>query len=484
MEHQCKRTATAAPEARSGAVAGRLGHDAPVPITLGDMQHPDRSLVLPSAQHMEWIELICAQGVRRPGSEADEWTTNWIIEQFNEIGLADVRLEPVELPRWEPREWSLRVSSDRESLELPCFPLPHSAPAPDGLQAPIASEPGAFALHTITLNGLPQSLARHLALRNHDPDNEFDKLVQTLPFGREMQAVMEPAIDAGAIGFIGIFDAPWESCDYYVPYDAVARPIPGVWISRSSGERLQSLLKSGPVTARLVVDSVREPAVTHNVVGVLPGATDEWVIIGSHHDAPWASAVEDASGIALVLAQAHYWSRVAQTARPHNLLFLVTSGHMAHGAGTAAFIAQHKELLRDVVLEVHLEHPARECRGENGRLVPTDQPEVRWWFTSRIPSLLDSVEQAIQAEDLRRSLIMPPDVFGPHPTTDGGFFHTEGVPLVNFLTAPMYLFDSQDTPDKIHEPSLEPVTRAAARIIASTAGTTAAQLRQGVTEAG
>ena len=53
----------------------------------------------------------------------------------------------------------------------------------------------------------------------------------------------------------------------------------------------------------------------------------------------------------------------------------------------------------------------------------------------------------------------------------------EGVPLVNFLAAPMYLFDSQDTPDKIHEASLVPVTRAAIRIIDATAGKTAEQMR-------
>jgi hypothetical protein len=75
---------------------------------------------------------------------------------------------------------------------------------------------------------------------------------------------------------------------------------------------------------------------------------------------------------------------------------------------------------------------------------------------------------------------MPPDVFGPSPTTDGGFFHLAGVPLVNFLTAPMYLFDAQDTVDKIHTDSLGPVTRAAVRIIASTAGTSADEMRAGV----
>ena len=34
---------------------------------------------------------------------------------------------------------------------------------------------------------------------------------------------------------------------------------------------------------------------------------------------------------------------------------------------------------------------------------------------------------------------------------------------MNFLTAPFYLFDEMDTLDKIHRPSLVPVTRAAIR---------------------
>jgi hypothetical protein len=45
---------------------------------------------------------------------------------------------------------------------------------------------------------------------------------------------------------------------------------------------------------------------------------------------------------------------------------------------------------------------------------------------------------------------------------------------------PMYLLDSQDTLDKIHEPSLVPVTRAAVRIIEDLAVHTAAGLRAGV----
>jgi len=242
-------------------------------------------------------------------------------------------------------------------------------------------------------------------------------------------------------------------------------------------------LTGGPeLRVRLRVEQQRDIRKSHNVLATIPGAErpEEMVIIGSHHDGPWASAVEDGSGIALVLAQASYWSQVPRHERPHNLLFVAQAGHMVGGAGCRAFIDAHGELLPRVVAEIHLEHAARECRCEDGALVPTDAPEVRWWFTSLNAQLEDIVEGALRAEDLRRSLILPPEIFGPQPTTDGGFYHLEGVPIVQYLTAPMYLFDSQDTLDKIHRPSLEAVTRATVRIVEGLAGHTAAGLRAGM----
>jgi hypothetical protein len=443
---------------------------------------PDDSLVPATEEILGWIRTVFAWGVRRPGYAADRRAETWCAEQLAAFGLRDVRREPVPLAKWEPRTWSLDVAGER----VPCFPLPHAAPTP-GLETELAilSGDGArldgkLALTQVDLLSLPQTFMRECALACHDPEGEFDSLVQVLPFGAGLMHVMEPALAAGAAGFVGVLGAPWETCEYYVPYDAVPRPIPGVWVSAESGARLRERLAAGPLSARLVVDASREEIVSHNVVGWLPGASDAWLIVGSHHDGPWSSAVEDASGIALVLAQARYWSRVPARERPHNLLFLLTAGHMANGAGVRAFIAAERERLARTVLELHLEHAARECRAESGRLVTTDAPEVRWWFTSRAPPLVDLVSRALAAEDLRRSLVLPPDVFGPSPTTDGGPFHLEGVPLVNFLTAPMYLFDAADTLDKIHEPSLVPVTRATIRIIEDLAAHTAAGLRAGV----
>jgi hypothetical protein len=432
-----------------------------------------------------WIEQVFSQGVRRPGYAADRWAEDWIEEQFRTFGLEHVRREPVELSQWEPGEASLELGPGGQEMTVSGFPLPHTA-STTGLDANlVAFDPaaadrvhGAIALYDVSLLRVPHHWYVSGATWTFDPAGTFAQSTQILPFGREFQEVMGPAVEAGAAGFVGVLrDYPGDSRDYYVPYDAVSRPVPAMWVRSSDGERLRLLLADGAIPARLTVEAQDKAITSYNIVGELPGADDEVVIIGSHHDGPWSSAVEDGSGIALVLAQAAYWSRVPQAQRPHRLVFLLNAGHMAGGAGAAAFCKAHRDELDRVVLEVHLEHTANEFTDGSGELRPTGHPEARWWFTSRLNRLEGAVRAAIEGEDLTRSLMLRPDIFGPRPTTDGSEFYVCGVPIVNYLTAPFYLFDSMDTLDKIHRPSLVPVTRATIRIVESTAGLSAAAMR-------
>ncbi|MEV4580947.1 M28 family peptidase [Nonomuraea jabiensis] len=430
---------------------------------------------VPSAAEMlGWIETVVRQGVRRPGYPADAWTERWLAERLQEFGL-EVTLEPVEVRRWQPGTGLLRLG---DGTSWTGMPLPHTAPT-GGLRGRIArladARPGDIVVDEVTFSELPQSYVKTLATSAYDPEGVFDTLVQTIPFGPRMMEVVEPALAAGAAGFVGALTGlPWETRDYYVPYDAVERPIPALWLSGTDARRLLARL---PCEGELIAESATDTVITHNVVATLPGNSAHTVIVASHHDAPWASAVEDASGLALVLATARHWACVPVEERPHNLTFLLTSGHMAHAAGTRAFIDRHRPELAGVVLELHLEHAALRCEAVDGTLVPTAEPEVRWWFTTRAPQLEKLVAATLEAEDLRRSFVLPPDAFSPMPPTDGAFFHPEGVPLVHFLSAPMYLFDSADTIDKIDVAGLEPLARAAVRIVAGTAGWTPADLR-------
>jgi len=478
---------------------------APQPTQVDGVHLPD--LVPGTDRIFSRIEEICSWGIRRPAYPAGTRAEAYVLEEFEALGLENVRKESVPLMKWEPTEYSLQIMTGGGRFEIDCFPLPHTALDVDlDLELELFDEAmpesvnGRASLHRHRLIEAPATIlaeggAELESLRAVtpmpvnpdgivvDPRGTFAEARQILPFPPGFHDVMGPSQAAGARAFIGILEGhPGDICDYYVPYDAVERPFPGVWIRESDGARLMKEMRQRPVAIKLIVKATREEALSYNIVGELPGPDDEIVLIGSHHDAPWASAVEDASGMALVLAQAEYWSRVPQNQRPHAVHFVLQAGHMAYGAGIMAFIKAHREMLDRVVLEVHLEHVAREMRaGEDGPEF-TGEPEPRWFFTSRNPDLQQTVIDALLAEDLDRSLVIAPDVLGTTPPTDGGVYHSIGVPLVNYLTAPFYLFDTMDTPEKIHKPSLESITRATIRILQRTGGVSAAEMRAGVIE--
>ena len=451
-----------------------------------------------------WVETVVAEGVRRPGYAADQWAEEWCAERFREIGLEDVALEPVDVLRWEPTEWSLEVTAaDGTTTTLDCFPVPYAAPV-EGLEVELAAfdeaapeaVAGKAALYDVTLLRLPGDFMAGQgsiptgatpASRSVDPDGTLPG-AHVIPFGAEFQDVLEPSMEAGAAAFIGVLSGyPGDSYEYFVPYDGVERPLPGVWIRGSDGARLHDLLAAGPVRVRLSVATDVRTVESYNVVGELPGADDDVVMIASHHDGPWASAVEDGSGIALVLAQATYWAARPEEERPHRLRFLLQGGHMSGGAGLHRYIEDHRDELASVVLELHLEHAALEVAdppsgpaASPDELEPTGLATPRWWFTSRNPDLEAAVLGALTTEQLDRSMLAAPDAFGAQPPTDGAFYHAEGVPIVNFLAAPFYLFDAMDTLDKVDADALVPLTRATIRIVDSTRGVSASTMRAGI----
>ncbi|MFI0483483.1 M28 family peptidase [Actinomadura sp. 9N215] len=436
-----------------------------------------------------WIREVVEQGVRRPGHAADQWTERWALRRFEEFGLADARLEPLDTPCWRPRSATLEVWPAGRPGDARVFTgsaIPYTRPTgpADGVTARLArlgdeGAAGAIAVQELAFTRVPQgTVMRAKASGSYDPENVFDELVQTVPFDLPHAMDVNAAVKAEAAAYVGLLTGvPWETHDYYWPIDAVRRPIPTIYLSAGDGKQVLALMAAGECEARIVSDAEITEETTHNVIGTLPGASDHWVIVGSHHDGPYASAVEDASGVSLVLAQAKYWASVPREQRPHNLLFLLSSGHMAGVAGGRAFLESRRDLLPDVVLEVHLEHAARHCEVVDGEIVPTDDPEVRWWFTTETPRLEKLVAESIAAEDLKRSWILPPNAFERMPLTDGAYFYPAGVPLVQHISVPMYLLDPSDTIEKIHEPSLVPLTRAAARIIAGTTGLTPGDLR-------
>lgn len=97
-------------------------------------------------------------------------------------------------------------------------------------------------------------------------------------------------------GALGSFDA---TCD--LEYGA-----PFVTISTRAASRLVERLEAGErLRARVILNATVEPDATgYNTIGVVRGseAPEKVIVLGAHHDAWWHGAVDNASGVAMILA--------------------------------------------------------------------------------------------------------------------------------------------------------------------------------------
>lgn len=95
-------------------------------------------------------------------------------------------------------------------------------------------------------------------------------------------------------------------------------PLPEGWQSRIA---VPHQLTGGPdLKLRLKVEQTRELVATWNIVGTLKGRThpDEWIIVGSHHDAWGFGACDPAAGTICTMEAARVFAAAARAGQPPN----------------------------------------------------------------------------------------------------------------------------------------------------------------------
>ncbi|MES1262083.1 MAG: M28 family peptidase, partial [Acidobacteriota bacterium] len=181
--------------------------------------------------------------------------------------------------------------------------------------------------------------------------------------------------------------------DAAIPFVEVKEEIVQQWF-RASGKDLGQLATAidgdlkprsfelKGVEIRENVDVERAVRTVHNVVGYLPGQTDEYLIIGAHYDhlglgeqfsmAPSLAgtvhpgADDNASGTAGVLELAHYFaSRYAGQAKPKRGILFMTFAGEELGLLGSGFYANHPELpLSKAVTMINLDMIGRPRDGK------------------------------------------------------------------------------------------------------------------------
>lgn len=427
-----------------------------------------------------WVEDQARMGARRPGCAGGHANEAYLEQKLRDFGLEQVRAEPIPIMHWSADEASLAVGRTGALEPLEAFPIPYVMHTPpEGLVAPLvwadpkalrhkADWTGRVVVTEIGFPDLDLELLLRVGLGLHDPDDTARLVDHPATWVRLGWHLYHLAARRGALGFIGILrDQPGGSCRMFAPYgfkehDIMGKPLPGFWVSKRDGARLKELAQSDYGLAQLHLTGLRQPGLTHNIVGEVPGdgSTDEVMVLSCHHDAPFVSPVEDGSGVAVVLALARHFAAARPLAR--KLIVVLSAGHFYGSIGTRTFIREHPEVVRRAAVEISIEHVAHEAHEDaTGALVPTGRPEATGVFVPLNRAVADTVLSALRQHDVRRSVLLPAEgPLGPYPPTDGGDWYEAGVPVVNHICNPVYLLTDDDALHWVDKPRLPKVAAA------------------------
>ena len=79
---------------------------------------------------------------------------------------------------------------------------------------------------------------------------------------------------------------------------------------------------------------------------MLPGATDENILVMAHTDAFFEGALDNASGIAMMLEIARHYAAIPQAQRRRTITFLTTPDHH-HGSVGVTWVHDHFDFTQD-----------------------------------------------------------------------------------------------------------------------------------------
>lgn len=410
----------------------------------------------------KWIEDMASLGPRKAGSKAGHQCENYLFDKLSEFGLKNIRKEEIPVGYWEAHDSSVEIFDGEGYKTLPSQWIPYTAFTDEkGIEAEMVyADPakliqgsnwkGKIVVTDICFPKLDVPLLRKFSLGIYDPDNNVNEIKHPATWVRINWHFYRQAFQKGAVGFIGILkDQPGGSHRMYGPYgfrekNILDKPLPGFWVSRNDGPFIRESAKKG-MKARIKLSGISYPELTHNIIGEIPGKNDEAIVIHCHHDSPFMSPVEDASGCSVILALAKYFAEKQDLAR--TIIVLFSAGHFYGSIGTRTFISQHKQdIVPRVALEITVEHIAKEAvEDQNGELVESGRPEGTGFFVPFNSDMVNIVLRDIERHHVDRVFLLPPEgPLGDYPPTDGGDWYEAGVPVINIISNPVYLLNAED----------------------------------------
>jgi len=244
-------------------------------------------------------------GPRLAGSEAEARARDWAVAKFKTLGFKNVRIEPFSVDYWERHVESAEIVS----------PFPQKLHITT-LGGSVATKPGGVTGQIVrfaSLKALIDAPMAGLAGKIVFVDEYMTRTQDGSGYGVAVRKRSGAANEAGKRGAIAALIRSVGTDQHRFPHTGqmnYVKQIPKVPIAALSApdaDQLQRALLLGEVEVKLSLEvESLGPRQSGNVIGEIPGETDEIVIIGGHLDS-WdlgTGAVDDGAGIGITLGAA------------------------------------------------------------------------------------------------------------------------------------------------------------------------------------
>ena len=391
---------------------------------------------------------------RIQGMPADKETEVWLMQRFRQAGVVEVRAQSFDLPpRSYPKSWSVTATGAGKTMRLES-----SMPAM-----------GSGTVNGLNLEAAYVGLGTEADFMGRDVKGKAVFILGSSEPGLwSSSAIRDGGLTrAEERGAAAVFIAV-ESAREHEDARGSGTGEDSCLFNRSRGlGRGTSMIERGgrDQAPHLTINldaSMVSGLKTSMVWAVIPGMTDEKIIVNGHRDGYFEAAADNASGVATLIGLAEYFAKLSKEKRRRTIMLVASPGH--HGTPDLGlkWIQDNKTtgLGGNLVLFMNGEHTAAGQTYLRGPVLrKANAPNAFWWslegskkFQAFVLNAFKTFGVATYAEP---ELGIPPGANGDYGDAAtvglvdaGPFYHTEG-----------------ETADTIPPWGLEASTRAFAKII-------------------
>ncbi|MFF3515824.1 hypothetical protein [Streptomyces sp. NPDC002573] len=392
-------------------------------------------------------------GPRLTGSPAHHNYINWLAEGMQQAGLCPQRTTQY-FTRWAYGNAALIINDGVTpgAINVGDF-YPYSGQTPQGGvtgQLVYVNAGSSQDLSAVNLQGkiavfeigpltvYPLAAFDQQIVSTYDPDKTLQP-TEPISFAWATPFPLLNAIQqAGAIGAIMLVDScPGFVANQWIPSSLPIQGTPAITLDRDAGVAVRNAAVAGGVHATLTLTANESSESTDMLVTVIPGASDEVVILNTHTDGQ--NAIEESGGV-ILRSIACDLAKIPRSHLPRTYVIVHATGHYLTGAGglksTQLFIDTRPDLMAKAVAAFTVEHiGARQWIEQGDDYVSTGLTEPHVHVTTPVPALQSLCAKASRDADFRRTMVLTPgsggDLYG-----EGTALNQAGVPTIQTICSP------------------------------------------------